>query len=49
MRTLITLLAGLAVGAAAAVYASARAGVRTRSGRHRQMPDVTVEPEHSDA
>lgn len=49
MRTLITLLAGLAAGAAAAVFASARADVHTRTERHGQMPDVTAEPEPADA
>jgi hypothetical protein len=49
MRTLITLLAGLAAGATVAVFVSARVDALTRTEQHRQMPDVTAEAEPADA
>ncbi len=49
MRTLITLLAGLAAGATVAIFVSARLDALTRTEQHRQMPDVTAESEPTDA
>jgi hypothetical protein len=48
MRTLLTLLVGVAAGATVAVFVSARADVQTRTEQHRQMPDVTAESEPTD-